>query len=149
MKRENRTPSIREIGERFNISSTGVVHHLQLIEEKGFIARESGRSRSIQILMDPYAVEHLPIIGEVVDKKLIRFEVPEQMDLGKLFNDPRCFIILQNDNYLVIRKQRSAKRGQTVAVTGKEDKFFLKTWPCPETLNIKLLGRLMATITLH
>ena len=128
IKRENYTPSTREIGKRFGISPSGVVHHLQLIEEKGFIARQSGKSRSVKILVDPYDVKHLPIIGEVVDKKLVRFEVPKRINLGELFNDPRCFVIMQNNDYLVVRKQRTAKRGQTVVIVNQKDELFLAEW---------------------
>lgn len=128
IKRENCTPSTREIGKRFGISPSGVVHHLQLIEEKGFIARQSGKSRSVKILVDPYDVNHLPIIGEVVDKKLVRYEVPKRIDLGELFNDPRCFVIQRDDECLVIRKQRSAKRGQTVVAVNQKSELLLAGW---------------------
>ena len=128
IKRENCTPSTREIGRRFGISPSGVVHHLQLIEEKGFIARQSGKSRSVKILVDPYDVDHLPIIGEVVDKKLVRFEVPKRIDFGELFNDPRCFVIQRDNEYLVVRKQRTAKRGQTVVAINQKDELFLAEW---------------------
>ena len=162
IKRENCTPSTREIGKRFGISPSGVVHHLQLIEEKGFIARQSGKSRSVKILVDPYDVNHLPIIGEVVDKKLVRFEVPKRIDLGELFNDPRCFVIVRDNDYLVVRKQRSAKRGQTVVAINQKGEFFSAEW-YPEgdcirlqpidkrkkflfDYQVKLLGRLVGVV---
>ena len=162
IKRENSAPSTREIGKRFGISPSGVVHHLQLIEEKGFIARQSGKSRSVKILVDPYDVDQLPIIGEVVDKKLIRFEVPKRIDLGELFNDPRCFVIIQDNDYLVVRKQRSAKRGQTVVVINQKGELSLAGW-YPEgncvrvqptdkrrkilfDYQVKLLGRLVGVV---
>ena len=164
IKRENCTPSTREIGKRFGISPSGVVHHLQLIEEKGFIARQSRKSRSVKILVDPYDMAHLPIIGEVVDKKLVRFEVPKRIDLGELFNDPRCFVIQRDNEYLVVRKQRSAKRRQTVVAINQKGEFFLAEW-YPEKekgriclqptdkrrkvlfdYQIKLLGRLIGIV---
>ncbi|HOQ89716.1 MAG TPA: transcriptional repressor LexA [Candidatus Hydrogenedentes bacterium] len=43
-------PSITEIGNRFDISSTnGVSDHLKVLERKGYIHRESNRARSIRL----------------------------------------------------------------------------------------------------
>ena len=44
-------PSIREIGERFNIKSTKTVsEHLQALADKGFLERDPSRSRGVKIL---------------------------------------------------------------------------------------------------
>lgn len=44
-------PSIREIGERFDIKSTKTVsEHLQSLAEKGFLERDPSRSRGVRIL---------------------------------------------------------------------------------------------------
>ena len=44
-------PSIREIGRRFGIKSTKTVsEHLQVLAEKGFLERDSSRSRGVKIL---------------------------------------------------------------------------------------------------
>ena len=44
-------PSIREIGERFGIKSTKTVsEHLQALADKGFLERDSSRSRGVRIL---------------------------------------------------------------------------------------------------
>ncbi len=43
-------PSIREIGERFEIASpNGVMCHLRALESKGAIRRTPGRSRAIKV----------------------------------------------------------------------------------------------------
>ena len=45
----DRSPTIREIGEAFEISSTnGVRYHLKVLEERGYIKRERGISRGIE-----------------------------------------------------------------------------------------------------
>jgi repressor LexA len=44
-------PSIREIGERFDIKSTKTVsEHLQALADKGFLERDPSRSRGVKIL---------------------------------------------------------------------------------------------------
>ena len=48
IREHDRSPTIREIGERFGIASTnGVRYHLSALEEKGYIKREPGISRGI------------------------------------------------------------------------------------------------------
>ena len=47
-------PSVREICEGVHLSSTSSVHgHLSKLEEKGYIKRDSSKSRSIEILIRP------------------------------------------------------------------------------------------------
>lgn len=43
-------PTIREIGEKFNITAKGSYDHLKAIEKKGYIKCEKNRSRAIEIL---------------------------------------------------------------------------------------------------
>lgn len=46
-------PTLREIGKAFGIKSTnGVNDHLRCLERKGFITRDTMKSRSIQVLED-------------------------------------------------------------------------------------------------
>ena len=49
IREHDRSPTIREIGEEFGISSTnGVRYHLRALEERGYIKREKGISRGIE-----------------------------------------------------------------------------------------------------
>jgi repressor LexA len=48
---EQRTPTFREIGERFGITSpNGVVSHLKLLAKKGMIEMPNNQARSIKLL---------------------------------------------------------------------------------------------------
>ena len=62
-------PTIREIGKRFNISSTnGVRTHLTALEKKGVIRRHSYRSRGIELTERALTVASftsVPILGRV------------------------------------------------------------------------------------
>ena len=62
-----RPPTMREIGEQFNIRSTnGVREALAVIEKKGYIRREPYLSRGIELVEDiPTAVTPIPIVGRV------------------------------------------------------------------------------------
>jgi repressor LexA len=58
-------PSIREICEEFDLSSTrGALRHLEALEKKGFISRGSG-ARAIRVLGSPQSASYLPLVGEV------------------------------------------------------------------------------------
>ena len=85
-------PTVREIGDKFNISSpNGVVCHLRSLEKKGLISRQANQSRAMQVLMDPYETEGLPVTGEVVGGKFSKPEQEDRVDFSQLFNDPKVF----------------------------------------------------------
>lgn len=68
----DRSPTIREIGEAFDISSTnGVRYHLKILEERGYIKRARGISRGIEWrehhVPSPARANanEIPIVGQV------------------------------------------------------------------------------------
>jgi repressor LexA len=72
IKRHDRSPTIREIGEEFGISSTnGVRYHLSILEDRGYIRRRRGISRGIEWLEhhllsdDAKGRVQVPLIGSV------------------------------------------------------------------------------------
>jgi repressor LexA len=65
-------PSLREISSQFGIQSTqGVLRHLEALEKKGYIKRDSRAARSMQIMgerpspEDDLNLRMVPIIGQV------------------------------------------------------------------------------------
>ena len=59
MAEEGYTPTLREIGEYFNIKSTfGVARHLNALEKKGLIKRIKNKSRRIELLKFPSDISH-------------------------------------------------------------------------------------------
>lgn len=71
IQRRGYPPTLREISSRFDISSTqGVRRHIDALEKKGYIARESG-ARSISVASDildlsnQHDVVEVPLLGEV------------------------------------------------------------------------------------
>ena len=62
---DGRVPSVREICDEVGLSSTSTVHHhLKALEEKGFIVREHGVNRCIQITGEEKSVS-VPVLGRV------------------------------------------------------------------------------------
>lgn len=62
-------PSVREICKGVGLSSTSTVHgHLERLEKKGMIRRDSTKPRTIEILKDPIINKEMidiPIVGKV------------------------------------------------------------------------------------
>ncbi len=81
-------PTVREIGDHFDIKSpNGVMCHLKALEKKGLIRRESNMSRAI-CLADPSSKKYtLPYIGTAVSGSPVRSAVSseEQIEFERMF----------------------------------------------------------------
>ena len=58
-------PTVREIGENFNISLRAVQDHITALTKKGFITQTQKRSRSIRVLSDMREKEPELFVGKV------------------------------------------------------------------------------------
>lgn len=145
-------PTVREIGLRFKIRSpNGVVCHLKALEKKGIITREANRSRAIQLAAEPIVDRGMPLFGRIAAGVLHEaIEQNERVDFGALFKagDKHIFALrvdgdsmiedqITDGDYVVIRKQRSARKGQIVVALTDENEATLKRW-FPEKNRIRL-----------
>lgn len=86
-------PTIREIGERVDISSTSVVNYnLNVLEKKGFITRDRKVSRGLRVIEPeeesrPAApnVIQIPLVGRIAAGEPL--PIPEQVADFSLFGD--------------------------------------------------------------
>jgi repressor LexA len=61
-------PTVREIGDRFNITVKGAYDHMKAIEKKGYIKTEQNKSRAIVITGDDCASAPsitIPLVGRI------------------------------------------------------------------------------------
>lgn len=66
-------PTIREIGDRFEITAKGAYDHLKAIEKKGYIKCEKNRSRAIELIrtsegatpVSTSEIVNVPLVGRV------------------------------------------------------------------------------------
>ncbi len=69
IKREGYSPSVRDIQNALNIKSTSTVHsYLAKLEKKGYIQKESGKSRTLRaenFVAEPQRTIRVPILGRV------------------------------------------------------------------------------------
>jgi repressor LexA len=145
-------PTVREIGYEFDISSpNGVVCHLKALEKKGLIKREHNLSRAIQLAAEPIFERGLPLAGQIAAGVLHEaVEQTERVDFGEMFDakNKNLFVLqvkgdsmvedqIADGDYVVIQKQRTARKGQIVVAMTDEGEATLKRW-FPEKNRIRL-----------
>ncbi len=141
-------PSVREIGEYFDIYPRAAFDHLKALERKGYLKRRSSMSRGLEVLVFLEDRPHgeslrkegrlqsreIPILGKVAaGKPTLAVEHVEgtlplpaewvkgkEVFLLKVKGDSMSPYILPDD-YVVVRSQPSAENGEVVvALTGEE-----------------------------
>jgi repressor LexA len=145
-------PTVREIGTRFAINSpNGVMCHLKALEKKGLIRREPNRSRAIQLAAEPAHGRSLPLAGRIAAGVLHEaVEQQERVDFGSLFDeaDQDLFVLevsgdsmiddqIADGDYVIVRHQPTASKGQIVVAITDENEATLKRW-FPERNRIRL-----------
>lgn len=119
-------PTVREIGLRFDIASpNGVMCHLKALEKKGFITREPGMSRAIQLTSFVRQQLSLPLAGQIAaGKPLLAVEQPESIDFRGLFDDEELFCLKVRGDFddqryadgdcVVVRRQDECRNDDVV-----------------------------------
>jgi repressor LexA len=125
-------PTIREIGKRFKIRSTkGVEDHLAALARKGFIRRERGKSRAIEIEGRPdlRGAIAIPLLGRIAaGNPMLAVENHEEhvvMDeslvgsgetfLLRVTGDSMKDAAILDGDLVVVRMQSTARAGDIVA----------------------------------
>lgn len=143
-------PTVREIGANFDISSpNGVMCHLKALEKKGLILREPNMSRAIMLATENADGHGLPLAGQIAAGVLHEAVAQnERIDFGELFNSDDLFVLkvkgdsmiedqIADGDFVVIKKQPTATRGQTVVALTDDNEATLKRW-YPEGKRIRL-----------
>ncbi len=145
-------PTVREIANEFNINSpNGVVCHLKALVKKGLITREPNMSRAIQLAAEPLEARGLPLAGRIAAGVLHEaIEQDERVDFLDLFDtEKKNLFALQvqgesmiedqiaDGDFVVVQKQKTARKGQIVVAITDEGEATLKRW-YPEKNRIRL-----------
>ena len=145
-------PTVREIGLNFGIlSPNGVVCHLKALEKKGLITREPNMSRAIQLAMEPVEDRSLPLVGLIAAGVLHEaVEQTDRVDFTEMFdaNNKNLFVLkvsgqsmiedqIADGDFVVVRRQKTAERGEIVVAITDEGEATLKRW-FPEKNRIRL-----------
>ncbi|MEM6689644.1 MAG: transcriptional repressor LexA [Planctomycetota bacterium] len=144
-------PTVREIGEHFNISSpNGVMCHLRALERKGLITRSPNKSRAIELTEDINRSAHqMPMVGVVAaGPTSLAMEQREQVDFSEMLHREDRFVLqvsgdsminahIADGDFVIIQKQEQAETGQMVVAQTEEGEATLKYWH-PERNRIRL-----------
>ena len=145
-------PTVREIGEHFKIKSpNGVMCHLKALEKKELITREPNMSRAIQLAAEPIEDRGLRLAGRIAAGVLHEaIEQEDRVDFKEIFDPSNkdLFVLevngdsmiedqIADGDYVVIRRQRTARKGQIVVALTDENEATLKRW-FPEKNRIRL-----------
>ncbi len=137
-------PSVREIGEAVELSSSSTVHsHLAALEKKGFIRRDPSKPRALEVLdyrdseraIDYGQVRALPLVGHVAagSPLLASENIEGTMPLPAEVADESAFVLrvrgesmieagIFDGDFVVVRQQSTASNGDiVVALVGDED----------------------------
>lgn len=151
-KIENRGygPTVREIGEEFEISSpNGVMCHLKALEKKGLITREPNMSRAIQLTEAACEDRGMPLVGQIAAGSLSeaieqadRFEFEDWFGQKNLFalkvkGDSMIEAAIADGDLVICRKARTADRGDIVVALTDDGEATLKYW-YPEANRVRL-----------
>ncbi len=145
-------PTVREIAREFDIHSpNGVVCHLKALEKKGFITREPNMSRAIELSAESINDRSLPLVGRIAAGVLHEaVEQHERVDFEEMFDpqDKNLFVLevhgdsmieeqIADGDFVVVHRQRTARKGQVVVALTGEGEATLKRW-FPEKNRIRL-----------
>jgi repressor LexA len=142
IRKHDRSPTIREIGERAGISSTnGVRYHLSILEKLGYIKRSKGISRGIEWLEHHVKQEaarntvEIPMVGRVAAGVPVLAEenIEGRIAVDEMIaRDEECFALrvngdsmknagIINGDVVIVSPQPEAKNGDiVVAMLGDE-----------------------------
>ncbi len=144
-------PSVREIGEAVGLTSSSTVHsHLQTLQRQGFLRRDPTKPRAIEVRYDANsgaAIErrparHVPLVGDVAagTDVLAQDRVEELLPLPEDFTgDGQLFMLrvrgdsmvdagILDGDFVVVRQQDTAERGDTVVAGIPGDEATVKTF---------------------
>ena len=112
-KENNYPPTVREIGEHFNISLRAVQDHIAALQKKGFLAQTQKRARSLSVIngasvsSSPF-VSKVPLLGTVAAGKSLLSE--ENLDGYVNLTEP---FVRPGKSYFALRV-----RGQSMIEAG-------------------------------
>jgi repressor LexA len=135
-------PTVREIGEGVNLSSSSTVHaHLRALEQAGLIRRDPILTRAIRVVagniesFKPKRVANLPVVGRVAAGS----PTLAAQDIEDTFPIPLEFLAgaegfmlrvrgesmvddgIRNGDYVIVRRQNTAENGDTVVALVEDE----------------------------
>ena len=143
-------PTVREIGEEANLHYPATIHfHLMQLVKKGYISKEDGSNRTIEILVpneyldEQEDVVKVPLLGKVTAGTPIEaIEHPDEtfaLPVELVGNKKEVFTLrvsgesminvgIYDGDILIVERQQSANNGETVVAMNKDNEATVKTF---------------------
>lgn len=140
-------PSINEIQEEFNLSSTATVHqHINALKKKGYINKKANDARAIEIKSRQKPAAQVPLAGTIAAGEPIEaiedpepVTVPLEMIPNRPDNDYYVLKVegdsmieegIKDGDQVLVKKQETAEPGETVvALLDNENATLKKYYP--------------------
>ena len=143
-------PTVREIGEKANLSSPATIHfHLSKLEEKGYIKKGDNKNRTIEILVpneylqkDESVIE-VPMLGKVTAGTPIEaietpdeyFSIPASMISTtnevftlKVSGESMINVGIYDGDILIVERRNTARNGETVVAMNSDNEATVKNF---------------------
>jgi len=143
-------PTVRELCQEMNLSSTATVQvHLNNLEKKGYLRKEDGKNRTIELLVDNEympkneLVVDVPLLGKITAGNPIEaierpdeyfslpsYLIPNNKEVFTLNVDGESMInagILDGD-IVIVERTNTARNGEIVVAMTDENEVTLKTF---------------------
>ena len=143
-------PTVREIGEEANLHSPATIHfHLMQLVKKGYISKEDGSNRTIEILVQNEYLDELEdvvkvtLLGKVTAGTPIEaIEHPDEtfaLPVELVGNKKEVFTLrvsgesminvgIYDGDILIVERQQNANNGETVVAMNKDNEATVKTF---------------------
>lgn len=125
----NYSPSVREIGERFDIKSTSTVHYyLEKLRTSGLISQDANKKRAVTLNKPRSKSNYVPLVGKVsagtgilaVENIEGEFPIPQDMFVGgdlfmlRVEGSSMINAGIANGDMVIVHSQSSAEIGEIV-----------------------------------
>jgi repressor LexA len=147
LKNKNYPPTVREIGEAVGLNSTSTVHgHLERLESKGLIYRDSNRPRVLKVTdlgirFLGEEVNKIPLLGKVaagepilaIEEATSFFPLPDYLEneanslfILKITGESMINVGIFNNDLVIVKKQDQANNGEIVIAQTQDHEITCK-----------------------
>ena len=143
-------PTVREIGEVANLHSPATIHfHIKQLVKKGYLKKEDGTNRTIELLVPNEYIEtkedvvKVPLLGKVtagtpieaIERPDETFALPIELvsDKKEVFTltvsgESMINVGIYDGDILIVERQSTAKNGDTVVAMNSDNEATVKTF---------------------
>ncbi len=130
-RRHGYSPTMQELADMFGVSKVTIFEHVEALVEDGLLRRSPHKARSLELtsaaVFPDERSTRIPLVGRIAAGAPIEaVQGPDVVDLEEVFaGKGECFVLqvrgdsmidehIRDGDYVVVRRQDTARDGQTV-----------------------------------